>query len=124
MGQPYRRIDRIHIVKQGKILKMRPTPRGSAIIFHQVFGFLDYIAFDDLEDRVDIGKRFLIYFFLSPIDDLFPGFFPGRQQVLDNERLVRKLVEILIGELRGLRLTLVYLLGLGVFFTLLEFRRI
>jgi hypothetical protein len=85
---------------------------------------LDYIAFDDLEDRIDIGERFFIYFFLSPIDDLFPGFFPRRQQVLDNERLVRKLVEIFIGELRGLRLTLVYLLGLGVFFTLLEFRRI
>jgi len=85
---------------------------------------LDYIAFDDLEDRIDIGKRFFIYLFLSPIDDLFPGLFPGRQQVLDNERLVRELVEILIRELRGLRLTLVYLLGLSVFFTLLEFRRI
>jgi hypothetical protein len=85
---------------------------------------LDYIAFDDLEDRVDICERFFIYLFLSPIDDLFPGLFSGRQQVLDNERLVRELVEILIGELRGFRLTLVYLLGLGVFFTLLEFRRI
>jgi hypothetical protein len=124
VGQPYRRIDRVHIVKQGKVLKMRPTPWGTSIVFHQVFGFLNYIAFDDLEDRVDISERFFIYLFLSPIDDLFPGFFPGRQQVLNNERLVRELVEILIGELRGLRLTLVYLLGLGVFFTFLEFRRI
>ena len=85
---------------------------------------MDYISFDDLENRVNIGERFLIYLFLSPIDDLFRGFFPGRQQILDNERLVRELVEILIGELGWLRLTLIYLLGLGVFFTLLEFRRI
>ncbi len=85
---------------------------------------MDYIAFDDLENWVNIGERFLIYLFLSPIDYLFPGLFSGRQQILDDERLIRELVEILIGELRGLRLTLVYLLGLGVFFTLLEFRRI
>jgi hypothetical protein len=40
------------------------------------------IAFDDLEDGIDVGKGFLVYLFFSPIDDVFPRLFSGREKIL------------------------------------------
>jgi hypothetical protein len=85
---------------------------------------LDDIAFDDLEDRVDVGERFLIYLILAPIEDLLARLFSRREQILYDKRFVGKLLEILIRELRGLGLSFVYLLGLRFFLTLLELGRI
>ncbi|MBN2225406.1 MAG: hypothetical protein JW765_12070 [Deltaproteobacteria bacterium] len=73
---------------------------------------MDYIAFDDLEDRINVGERFLIYLFFSPIDDIFSRLFSGGEKVLYNEGFIGELVEIFIREFRRLRLAFVYLLGL------------
>jgi hypothetical protein len=73
---------------------------------------LDYISFDDLEDRINVGKRLFIYLFFSPVDDIFSRLFSGGEKILYNEGFVGELVEIFIREFRRLCLAFVYLLGL------------
>jgi hypothetical protein len=81
---------------------------------------LDDVTLNDLKDWVDVGERFLVDFILSPIHYLLAELLSGREEIFDDEGLVGKLVEVFIGEFRGLGLALVYLLRLGLFFTLLK----
>jgi hypothetical protein len=83
---------------------------------------LDYITLNDLEDRIHVGEGFFIYLIFSPINYLLAGLLSRGEEILYDEGLVGELFKILIRELCGLGLSFVYLLGLRVFFTFLEFR--
>ncbi len=120
MRQPYCRIDRIDVVKQGEVFKPGPAPRRSPVILHQVFRLLDNVTLDDLEDRIYVRERFLVDLLLSSLDDLLTRLFPGWEEILDQEGFIGELFEVLIGEIGGLGLPLFYLLGQRLFLTLLK----